>query len=68
MTEKEQWLNDNIELIKSKGLKSPIRLNACTVITDLDKYLRILQASILKTEKTKVLKTLVHKIEELTEL
>ena len=68
MTDKEQWLDDNLKIIKSKGLKPPIKLNACTVITNLDRYLRVLESSILKTEKTKILKVLVYKIEELTNL
>ncbi len=65
MTPKEKWLNESIEAIKSKNLQVPFKLNQCTKVVDLDKYLKVLQSSILHTTKPKVLKTLVNKIEEL---
>lgn len=65
MKPKEKWLNESIEVIKSKNLQVPFKLNQCTTITDLDKYLKVLQASVLQTTKPKVLKILVNKIEEL---
>lgn len=65
MTPKEEWLYESIEVIKSKNLQVPFKLNQCTTVTDLDKYLKVLQASVLHTTKPKVLKPLVNQIEEL---
>ena len=65
MTPKQKWLNESIETIKSKNLQVPFKLNQCTTVTDLDKYLKTLEASILQTTKPKILKVLVNKIEEL---
>lgn len=65
MTSKEEWLNESIEVIKSKNLQVPFKLNQYTTVTDLDKYLKVLQTSILHNTKPKVLKPLVNKIEEL---
>jgi len=65
MISKEEWLNESIELIKSKNLQVPFKLNQCTNVTDLDKLLKVLQTSILHNTKPKALKPLVNQIEEL---
>lgn len=65
MTKKERWLQNSIKEIKAKNLQVPFMLNTCTTVTDLDKLLRVLEASIRKTEKAKILKTLTNQIEEL---
>lgn len=68
MTPKQKWLNESIEAIKSKNLQVPFKINVCTTVTDLEKLLRVLEASILHNTKPKILRVLVDQIEELKQL
>lgn len=57
-----------IQLIKKKGLKSPVKLNQAATIIDVNKYLHVLELQIIHTENTKLLKLFQYKIEELLNL
>lgn len=62
--EKDQSLK-LIEDIRKRNIQAPFKLNACTTVHDLKKYLRVLESSIIKTEKPKILRVLLDKVEEL---
>lgn len=68
MNKKEKYLKESFEIIRAKNLKVPFKLNACTTVTDLEKYLRVLSKSVIHNDKVRLKRLFHDKIEELKNL
>ena len=64
----DKWLAHSLQHIRSKGLKTPIKLNAATTIHDLERELLHIQKAVQHTESEKVLQLFIYKINELKNL
>lgn len=68
MNKKEKYLKESFEIIRSKNLQVPFKLDACTTVTDLEQYLRVLSKSVMHNDKIRLKRLFHDKIEELKKL
>lgn len=65
---KEQWLNELLEQIRDKNLKTPLKLNSATTIYNLDRELELISNAVMHYEDPKILQHFKQKLITLNKL
>ena len=65
---KEKWLADALSEIRNKKLQNPVRLNAATIITNLERELQAIEKAMLFYDNKKILRIFVYKLNTLKNL
>ncbi|WP_010250924.1 hypothetical protein [Myroides injenensis] len=66
--DKEAYIKNTIELIKSKNLEVPFMIAPGSTVTDLDAYLNSLTSAYLANKDPRLLKLFQDKLEQLKNL
>lgn len=66
--DKEQYIAQAIETIKSKNLSTPLKLNQASVVTDLELYLDSLIKSYRNAKDPRLEQLFYNKIQQLVDL
>lgn len=65
---KEIWLAETLSEIRNKKLPNPVRLNAATLITNLERELQAIEKAVLFYDNKKILRLFVSKLNTLKNL
>lgn len=65
---KEKWLAETLTQIRNKKLQNPVRINAATLIPDIERELQLIQKAMLHYNNKKVLRLFVYKLNTLKNL
>lgn len=62
ISNKEQWLNELLQQIRAKNLKTPIKLNSATTIHNLERELQLISNAVMQYNNPKILQHFKQKL------